>query len=57
MDSQLQNVLKSVRDLTPETIRARLLEMEAEEKALRVLLRASLKGRLPKPEDQQGAAR
>jgi len=41
MDAQLQNVLGQLRDLDPNTIRTRLLEIEAEEKALRVLLRTS----------------
>lgn len=41
MDAQLQNVLDKLRDLDPETIRDRLLEIETEEKALRIILRTS----------------
>jgi hypothetical protein len=43
---ELQNILTTVRDLPPDTIRARLLEIEAEEKALRVLLRVKSKGQV-----------
>jgi hypothetical protein len=39
MNAQLQNAIGQLRDIKPEDIRARLLEIEAEEKSLRILLR------------------
>jgi len=41
MTTQLQEVLDRLRGLNPAEIRSRLLEMEVEEKALRVLLRTA----------------
>jgi ribosomal protein L12E/L44/L45/RPP1/RPP2 len=41
MRTQLQEVFDRLRGLNPDEIRSRLLEIEVEEKALRVLLRTA----------------
>ncbi len=41
MTVELQELLARLRDLKPEAIRSRLLEIEAEEKALRIILRTA----------------
>jgi hypothetical protein len=41
MTTQLQETLDRLRELNPAEIRSRLLEIEVEEKALRILLRSA----------------
>jgi hypothetical protein len=48
MTTQLQEVLDRLRGLNPDEIRSRLLEIENEEKALRVLLRTAKAAQVPR---------
>ena len=57
MTTQLQEVLDRLRGLNPEEIRARLLEMESEEKALRILLRSAKAARATTSPKGQGVAK
>jgi hypothetical protein len=51
----IQEFSEALRHLPPEEIRNRLLEMEREEKALRILLRLAT-ARQPKPTTGEGRA-
>jgi hypothetical protein len=56
MTTQLQDVLDRLRGLNPDEIRSRLLEIEVEEKALRVLMRTA-KAVQATPRNQEEPAR
>jgi hypothetical protein len=51
----IDHLMQEMRDLGPKAIRARIEELDAQIKALRVLLRAAMQAR--KPKDRQEAAR
>lgn len=58
MTQELKDVLDRLRGLDPEEIRSRLLEIEDEEKALRILLRTTRAARFTRkvqPADSQEA--
>ncbi len=50
---QLQDVLDRLRGLDPDEIRSRLLEIEAEEKALRIIMRTARAARSVPPKKKE----